>query len=134
MVSPLTRISPTCSPLSCLRYLTLILTNLLGIVSLLISLIPFQALTCKPLKFLLQLYLTNIRMENQMVQVIFLMLLYLPRRYSQQPFESTFHCCCKTRLCSQPLKRLYSSANSQTRERPDLLRQLQTNCSCSNIE
>ena len=42
------------------------------------------------------------------------------QRYSQQPFESTFHCCCKTWLCSQALKRWYFSANSQARERPDL--------------
>ena len=26
-------------------------------------------------------------------------------------FESTFHCCCKTLLCSQALKKLYSSAS-----------------------
>ena len=58
---------------------------------------------------------------------------YICQRY-QQPFESTFHCRCKTWLCSQALERLYSSANSQARKRLDLLWQLQANCSWSNIE
>ena len=30
--------------------------------------------------------------------------IYICQRYSQQPFESTFHCCCETWLCSQALK------------------------------
>jgi len=44
----------------------------------------------------------------------FLMFLYIYAKdiLSNYPFESTFHCCCKTWLCSQALKRLYSSADS----------------------